>query len=218
MESTDFRKYNMTNSELAMFVSNLVQSMKRDETELNTKGITPTMRNELEDMGNEFEVFPNDVYYRADVMIAVDSKNESRSKCEIMLREIVGIAAIKWGERSPQVKRMDAGRMTKMGDKVFVTMVRFALFAAEEYLPELAAYGLTQGKIDALAAELALMETAMLDIAKFAMIRELKAIERQSMANDLYKTAARYCEAGKIIFQDTDLAKYDTYVIRKASR
>ena len=40
MESTDFRKYSMTNSELAMFVSNLIQSMKRDETALNTKGIT----------------------------------------------------------------------------------------------------------------------------------------------------------------------------------
>ena len=61
-EST--RTYPMTDSDLAMFTSNLIVFMNRDSAEFVNMGVDAAEISALEALCNAFERFPNDAYYR----------------------------------------------------------------------------------------------------------------------------------------------------------
>ena len=212
-EST--RTYTLSDAELAMFTSNLVVFMNRDSVEFDAKGIDAAAITALEALGNAFEVFPNDAYYRADVALAVDRKNAHRDSLENKIRAIVGCAKIKWGDSSPYVKRFDVGKMTREDDKRFLTTARQTVIVASSYLAALTDQGLTQAMIDSLGSEAQSMEDEMNNIAEKEAVRDIKTQERVDNGNELYGFVVRYCEIGKIIWQDIDEAKYNDYVIYK---
>ena len=213
MKEESKRDYTLTDAELCMFTSNLVVTMTRDATEFAAKGVDALAITALETLGDAFEVFPNDDYYMADVMIAVEAKNAHRESCENMMRAIIGCARIKWGDRSPQVKRFGAGEMTKERDKEFLTTARQCVAVATGYLLDLTAEGLTQAMIDGLTAEAQSMEDELNNINEKEELRDIKTQERVDDGNELYGFVARYCEIGKIIWQDVDEARYNDYVI-----
>jgi len=216
MKSVSKRTYNMTDAELAMFTSNLIVFMTRDATEFAAKGVDALAITALETLGDAFEVFPNDEYYRADVTLAVEAKDAARENCEVQARAVIGCARIKWGDSSAQVKRFGAGSMTNEPDKKCLTTMRQVVTVATDYLLDLAAEGLTQAMIDALDAEAQTMEDEMNDIAGKEAVRDLKTQERIDKGNELYGFVTKYCEIGKIIWQDVDEAKYNDYVIYPA--
>ncbi|MCX6153137.1 MAG: hypothetical protein NT007_03140 [Candidatus Kapabacteria bacterium] len=211
------RNYNMTDAELCMFTSNLVNTMTRDQTEFTASGVTALMVTAMETLGNAFEVFPADAFYYADYLVAVETKNTHRETCTLKLREIVGYAKMKWGSTSPQVKKFDAGDLSKDSDLAFLSKCRLAVATATSYLTDLTSVGLTDPKIDALEAAAQLFEDAMNDIATAQEIRDIKTQERIEKGNELYALVARYCEIGKIIWEDVNEAKYNDYVIYGSS-
>jgi len=213
MKQDEKRVYNMSDSELCMLVSNLVVYMTRDAVEFTAKNVSPTATTAFEALGNAFEVFPADAYYQADVMIATQAKDSLRSSCELKLRDIVGLAKLKWGSSSPQVLRFQAGQMTKSADKAFLTTCRMGVTVATDYLTDLAAYGLTQLMIDALEDEAQAFEDSLNAQSLAMYTRDTKARERVEKGNELYGYVSLYCETGKIIWDDVDLAKYENYVI-----
>ncbi len=210
------RDYTLSDADLCMFTSNLVGFMTRDAAEFVPKGVDAAAITALEALGNAFEIFPNDAYYKNDVTISVDAKNEKRENSQVQMRAIIGCAKIKWGMTSPQVKRFNAGKMTVITDRSFLTLARQCVTLATEYLADLAAFGLTQPMIDALAAEAQLLEDEMNNISEKESLRDLKTQERINDGNELYGFVALYCEIGKIIWQDVDEAKYYDYVIYPA--
>ncbi len=203
----------MTDADLCMFASNLVVFMTRDSVEFAAKGVDAAAITALEALGNAFEVFPNDAYYKNDVTISVEAKNVNRENCQVQMRAIIGCAKIKWGSNSAQVKRFNAGKMTISSDRSFLTLARQCVTLATDYLADLAAQGLTQAMIDSLASEAQLMENEMNNISEKEALRDLKTQERINDGNELYGFVSQYCEIGKIIWQDVDQAKYNDYVI-----
>ena len=57
------RDYTLSDSELALFTSNLVTFMTRDTSEFAVKGVTAPDITAFETLGNAFETFPPDSYY-----------------------------------------------------------------------------------------------------------------------------------------------------------
>ena len=76
------RNYNMTDAELAMFTSNLVVFMTRDQSEFTLRGVTALMVTAMETLGNAFEILPSDAYYLAEFISAAESKNEYRAQAQ----------------------------------------------------------------------------------------------------------------------------------------
>ena len=207
------RDYNMTDSELCMFVSNLVQTMTRDATEFAVKGVTAPDITALETLGNAFETFPPDSYYQADVSLAVDNKNNTREDLEVKVRDIVQCSIIKWGEGSPQYKKFGAQKMTLMGDMKFLTMCRQVVKTATDYLTDLTPVGLTQAMIDAVDTGSQTFEDNMNSVKDAVETRDIKTGERIADGNELYSFVVKYCTIGKIIWDDVDESKYNDYII-----
>ncbi|MCX6154587.1 MAG: hypothetical protein NT007_10540 [Candidatus Kapabacteria bacterium] len=203
----------MSDADLCMFTSNLVVTMRRDQTEFTTRGVTALMVTAFETLGNAFEVLPPDVYYLTDLMLATEAKNTQRDACTLKLRAIIGYAKIKWGSGAAQVKRFDAGEMTKYDDKKFLTTCRLGVIVATDYLTDLTPVGLTSAMVDDLEATAQLMEDAMNDISSAQTQRDIKTQDRITKGNELYDFVSRYCEIGKIIWEDVSPAKYNDYII-----
>ena len=67
MKRESERNYNMSDAELCMFTSNLVVLMGRDAVEFLAKWIDAAAATAMEALGNAFEVFPNDAYFKYDI-------------------------------------------------------------------------------------------------------------------------------------------------------
>jgi hypothetical protein len=207
------RDYNMTDPELCMFASNLVITITRDQAQFTTRGVTAAMVTSFKALGDAFEVFPPDAYYLTDYLLATETKNVTRESLIIKLRAILGYAKIKYGPTSLQVKRFNAGDMTRQDDMKFLTTCRLAVKVANDYLADLTPIGLTAAMITDLTTTANTFESNLNSISSAQTNRDMKTQERISKGNELYSFVSRYCEIGKIIWEDVDPAKYNDYVI-----
>ena len=99
------RNYLMPDADLMMFVSNLVQTMTRDATELADFGVLVANITALETLGNAFEVFPPDTFYLGDVGIATADKDAKREALLQATRKITNRGLVKWGQNSAQYRK-----------------------------------------------------------------------------------------------------------------
>ncbi len=213
MIDTTKRNYTLTDADLGLFATNLTIPMTRDATEFAAKGVTAADITDLGTAASDFLALPTDSYYEADLMLAAEEKNAFREAMEIKMRDIVQLAEIKWGQRSPQLKRFGAGQMTKESDAEFVVTANKVVNAGTLYLADLTPLGLTQAMLDALEADAGTMLTKMNAIHSAELERDIKSEERIEKGNELYALVVKYCEIGKIIWDDVDEAKYNDYVI-----
>jgi len=214
MQAID-KEFSMSFDELRMAVSNVIGSMNRDATEFAARGVTQLDIDAFETQGNEFEVFPSDNYYQSMISEEVEEKNTARKNCEQMMRKISGYVQQEWGLRSPKYKRLGMKDYQAARDSSFLYKAREVARVAEDYLADLTAIGLTQTMIDDLAAEAQTMEDEMNAINSKTELRDEKTQERVTKANALYSNLRKYCDIGKLIWEDVDEAKYNDYVIYK---
>lgn len=207
------RDYRLTDAELCSFTFNLITSMTRDDTEFTARGITSVERTALETLATAFESFPNDEYYRADVTLAVQTKENLRELMEVKIRDIVQCAIIKWGEGSPQYKKFAVSKVNNGNDRTFLTIARQVVLVGTDYLTELTDVGLTQTMLDNLEDDADSFHSALISIYNAEEIRDNKTQERIQKGNEIYTLVKNYSMIGKIIWDDVDEAKYNDYVI-----
>lgn len=209
------RIFNLSFDELRMAVSNVIGSMNRDATEFAERGVMQSDIDDFETLGNEFEIFPSNNYYQSMVSEEVDHKNVARGNCEVMMRKISGYVQQKYGLRSPKYKRLGMKDYQRKRDASFLFTAREVARVANEYLADLSPIGLTQTLIDDLDAEAQIMEDEMNAINAKIELRDTKSQERMIKANELYAELRKYCDIGKLIWEDLSEAKYNDYIIYK---
>lgn len=207
------RDYRITDAELCSFTFNLINSMTRDDTEFTARGVTSVERTALETLADAFQSFPNDEFYRADVSIAVQAKEDLRKSMEIQIRDIVQCAIIKWGDGSPQYRKFAVSKISKANDMTFLTIARQVVLVGTDYLTDLTDVGLTQTMLDDLEDDTDSFHSALISIYNAEELRDIKTQERAQKGNEIYSLVKKYCRIGKIIWDDVDEAKYNDYVI-----
>jgi hypothetical protein len=207
------RDFNLSDSELALYASNLVGFMTRDAAEFAARGVNAAAITALEAKGNEFEAFPTDAEYQGLVTIATEDKDADREQLHVDIRGITDRAMLKWGEDSGRYKRFDVKNLTKLADKDLHFAARRVVRIGTIYLADLAAEGLTQAMLDALTALAQSFEDNLNDLRDAIAVRDEKTEERIELGNELYALVSKYCEIGKVIWKETSEAKYNDYII-----
>ena len=210
------RDYSMLDAELMMFVSNIIQSMNRDATEFADYGVDAADITAFEALGNEFEVFPPDTYYQAEVGVATETKDAAREQLLTNTRKITNRAIVKWGEHSSHYKKFGVKGLYNMTDKSLLATSRLVVLTAADYLTELASEGLTQQIIDDYSSLAQQFENDLNAAYNAVENRDSKTSERILLGNNLYSYVSKYCRLGKTIWEKVDEAKYNDYVIYSA--
>ncbi len=209
----EVREYSMSDADLAMFVSNLAQSMTRDAAEFANYGVDAAAITAFEALGDSFEVFPPDTFYQAEVTIAVEDKNASRESLINDTHKIANRALVKWGENSGHYKKFGVKNILKSTDKALLATARLVAATAAEYLTELTPEGLTQQIIDDYIALAQTYEDNMNAVNAAVETRDSKTQERIELGNELYAQTTKNCTIGKTIWDKVDEAKYNDYLI-----
>lgn len=207
------RKYRMSEDALLMFTSNLVATMNRDLADLAAFGVTQQKIDDFEALGNELEVMPSDAYYLGDVMIATENKNVFRVDLNERIRLTSVRMAAAFGASSGRYAKLGIADLSRASDEVFLRRARQVQITATQYLVELAQFGMTQQMIDDLAAEAQEFEDALNAQDTAENTRSAKSDERIDLGNEIYDLAVRYCSFGKELYDGTNPAKYEDYVI-----
>jgi len=215
--SIENRKYNMSDADLAMLASNMLVFMNRDSTEFASRTVDAADITAFQAMGNAFEVFPPDVYYRAALSGAVEAKDKARGKCIKLVQTISGYFEQEWGNSNWRYKQLNIKNMANKTDSAFLLMCRNVAEVAEENLSALTQLGMAQGEIDGLTSESQNMEDSLNAIISKKSLRDKKAEERAMKGNELYSYCTKYSRIGKLIWENVDEAKRDDYIIYKTS-
>jgi hypothetical protein len=214
-EST--RSYSMSDAELCLFASNIVVYMNRDSTEFANRGIDAAAINAFEALGNAFEIFPTDDEYVGLITIEVTAKNNLRAELLEDIQAVSGFFEQKWGLESGQYKRLGIKRIHGSSDAIFLVKSREVARVAGEYLADLSGIGLSQTMIDSLETKAQSFEDKLNAINEKKALRDEKARDRTENGNELYSYVKQYSTIGKLIWENTDEAKYNDYVIYKTT-
>ena len=207
------RAYNMTNSDLCMFVSNLVNYMTRDETEFTAFSVLAADTLAFKALGDDFENLPTDEELVADISYATENKNAKANELKIGIRAIAVRVENKWGVNSALYRKFGVTGMNKFNDRDLLTCGKKVHRNGTAYLAQLAGEGLTAGILTDFLALVNEFEQTLNDLDEAVAERDIKAEERMLKGNELYALTVKYCNIGKQIWADVSPAKYNDYVI-----
>ena len=211
------RDYRLTDSELSMYCSNLCNFLTRDLSDFAPLGLTAPKIAELKALGDELEVFPTDGSLVGDVMVATEEKNALREKVLATIRAMALRVEQKWGAKSGNYRRLDLRTPSHLNDDGVLTSGRTVHTVVSGYLVQLAEYGLSQDMLDDFQDLNEQFEASRIAQTDAIANRDIKKDERISKGNALYKLITFYCNYGKMIYEKTNPAKYNDYLIYKDS-
>ncbi len=207
------RSFNMTKADLCMFASILANTLTRDIEDLTPFGVTTAKIAELKTLGDAYEVFPSDDYLVGTMMIATDEKNAKMEEVKEAIRQLAARVEAKWGIDSGQYKRLGIADMSHFTDRTLLSAARGVHLAMTSYLSDLTDFGLTQVVLDDFNDLCDSFETAIATQKDAIMQRDIKTKERTEMGNQLHSLVSTYCNFGKILYERTDPARYNDYII-----
>ena len=219
MAATDpQRNYNMLDSELCMFTSNLCHFLTRDVADLGVAfGITAPKIAALKALGDAFEVFPTDGSIIGDVMLSTENKKNLRLQVLESIRNMALRVEVKWGTSSPKYKRLDLSNPSSLTDDALLVAARSVFTKVSEYLTDLSSYGLTQDLLDDFEDLTEQYESSLNAQSDAFAMRDEKKLERIAKGNEIYELVTAYCNFGKRFYEKTNSAKYNDYLIYTGS-
>ena len=207
------RNFKMSKADLCMFASILANTLTRDIADLTPFGVTTAKIAELKTLGDAYEVFPSDDYLVGTMMIATDEKNAKMEEVKEAIRQLAARVEAKWGIDSGQYKRLGIADMSHFTDRTLLSAARGVHLAMTSYLSDLTDFGLTQVVLDDFNDLCDSFETAIATQKDAIMQRDIKTKERTEMGNQLHSLVSTYCNFGKILYERTDPARYNDYIM-----
>ena len=207
------RNYSIPDANLALFASNLVGFLTRDLDDFEIFGLTEDKIQDLRDQVDDFEEIDTDGAVVAGVLLASQTKNELREQVLEEIRRFALRAEIMWGSESPFYKGMDIGYLSKLNDAELLRSARIVHNRVSTWVTTLSDLGLTLELVNTYNNMVQSFENSLNELAEKQADRELKKQERISAGNQLYKLVYDYCSMGKRLYDGTNPAKYNEYVI-----
>lgn len=207
------RKFSLSHNELIEFTHKLAYAVRRDLSYFAEYNITEANVAAMMTICTEYESLPADDSYRNEIGALLEEKEFLRNGLYKQSRNITVRAKVAFGENSSKYKALNAGTLTQYQDLDLVSSLKYQSNQAKANLIALQKEGLTQEFITEFDAAITLFESKMFDMKTKTIDREDATEIRTTKANKLYDYIVRFCDYGKVIFEDISSAKYNEYVI-----
>ena len=204
------RKYKLTDAELAIFASNLTNSLSRNLADFSKFGVTQTQIESFSQLVSDFMDLPIDDYYLGRCKFT----SESKSAIEELLRDTMRSMAIRielrWGESSYQYDQTGLkGMSSYSGEKLLQTAMSLHTLMTE-LLPE---QGLTALELTEFDNSINAYREAYSNQEKARAERAANTESRILLGNQLYHAVSNYCKIGRKVYRNKSLARYNQFVI-----
>ena len=212
--NTEFeRRFSLSLSELYDLANRIIVAMQRDIADFAQFKILPANITALESLTEQFYNSLNDDMYKAEYSYAIQLRNQLRNELHYFLKRLA-IAAKNVFKHEPSIyNTMALTKTAKLNDSEFVIEANNIYENAVHHKTKLEVEGIDAEFLTNFETKLTEMRAVMRTIDVTFNTREHKTEERIKISNTLYETLAKYCDYGKLLYEDVSPAKYNDYLL-----
>ena len=207
------RLYNFSDATLVTTGKEKIAFMRRDVAAFTPFGITATLMTSLQTAINTFLNTITDIEAVSNQTSITAKKDVKADQLRVAIRTIMTRVELKYGTKDAIYRKFGTDALSQQSDSDLLITGKRVVRAGTEFLATLTANGLTAAMLTALTTLCNEFDTLLLDQKIKIGDRDIMQEDRVEAGNAIYKTLVKYTTAGLSIWETSDVAKYNDYVI-----
>jgi hypothetical protein len=210
--------YPMSQGDLILLCHAKADFMDRDAAAFATRGVQPARVAAFRQQADAAAKLPSDEQLDYAKQALTDAVRAQRTVVESGMATLMSQVAIVHDNRSPAYKAFGSAGLYDDSEGDFYVNMGHLLDWATAHAADYAAQGVTLAQLTALGAENEKYLAALKQQRKAISDRAATTQTRQTTLNALYDELAALCGIGQGLFKQTDVSKYNDYVIDPAQQ
>jgi hypothetical protein len=211
-KTTATRSYSMSDSDLKQTADDIAGSVSRDLADFATRKVTATNVTDLKNLATDFANHSTDEELLGEVMNATANKNAIVESVILAIKPIRNMAENVYGTGG-KYRSFGFEGMIDMSAEDLYKLAKRVVRMGTKYLAELGAEGLTAAQLTALQTLANNLDAALDAIDDAVKNRDIETQDRIIKGNHLWDVISKLAGTGKSIYEDTNEAKYNDYVL-----
>ncbi|WP_298151771.1 hypothetical protein [Flavobacterium sp.] len=187
--------------------------MRRDASAFTPFGVTAAGLTAFETSVNSFMNSVTDIEALADQVTATAAKDAKAEQLRVAIRAVMTRVEAKYGTASARYRKFGTSELSQQPDSDLLITGKRVVRVGTLGLTDLAANGLTAAMLAAITTLCNEFDALMLDAKLKAADRDVIQEDRVEAGNAIYTQLVSYTTTGRNIWETSDLAKYNDYVI-----
>ncbi|MCX6209878.1 MAG: hypothetical protein NTZ59_10410 [Bacteroidetes bacterium] len=206
------RDYKFGDDELWQKADALVGSIQRDIADFAPRKVDAVRIGEIATIVTQFKNHPTDQELLGVVSTATETKDATALELRKKLSAVRNMAVTKYGQNG-KYKTFDFGALSELPDTDLYRTAKRVVRVGTSFLVELASEGLTAAMLTEITTLATTLDTNLDTMEAAIENRDIKTQERVAIGNNLWNTMVKYANVGKSIYEFTDEARYNDYVL-----
>ncbi|MFK8105414.1 MAG: hypothetical protein AB8G15_23070 [Saprospiraceae bacterium] len=211
------RQYNFPDADLYLQCMERIKYAHRDQKGFEQYGYQTERLQKFKAMCDKFRGLPDDDELVGDQMIVTDKKYVANEKLKTAIRSIMTRVAIKYSNRSGRYRKFGTAKLGDMTDAQLLFCGRRVARVARQQIDFLAEVGVNENSIKRVTDACRNFENALNIQQDKVADRDIAVEHRIVQGNKLYEELIVLCNIGKDIWAESDLVKYENYVIYESN-
>lgn len=207
------RIYNFSDSTLVTTGKEKIAFMRRDVAAFTPFGITAALMTSLETAINTFSNTITDIEAVSSQSGITTTKDVKADQLRVAIRTVMARVELKYGVRDAVYRKFGSEALSQQSDSDLLITGKRVVRVGTEFLATLTANGLTAAMLTAITTLCNEFDTLLLDLKIKIAERDIMQEDRVEAGNTIYKTLVKYTTTGLSIWETSDVAKYNDYVI-----
>lgn len=208
-----FRLYTFSDATLVTKGLEKVAFMQRDATQFDSYGITATNITNLKNSLNTFADRLTDVEALGDQTQATENKDRKAEELRVAIADVMTRVKLTFPEESPKYRKFGTDTLSKQTDAELHITAKRVVRVGTELLAELASNGLTQDMLDTISTSADKFADAIVAMKIEIGDRDIEQEDRVEAGNAIYTILGKYTSLGQSIWEASDVAKFNDYVL-----
>lgn len=206
------RQYSMSDADLKQKADALADNIRRDEAAFATRKIGKETLSNFEKLIADFDATSTDEEMLGYAMVATAQKDELAEAVRRAVRPIRGMAETAFGTKGHYLV-FGFDDMANMGDNDLCRMGKRVIRVCGQLKADMEQQGLTDAQVAELSGLCEQLDKAIDNAAAKSEARDIETQQRINIGNVLYAEMMKLANVGKNLFEDSDEARYNDYVI-----
>jgi hypothetical protein len=207
------RLYRFSDATLVTTGKEKIAFMRRDAAAFTPFGITAAQVTSLETAINIFSNSITDIETVSNQTGVTTNKDAKADQLRMAIRTVMARAELKYGTDSAKYKKFGTDALARQTDSDLLITGKRVVRVGTEFLADLTPNGLTAAMLASITTLCNEFESLIIDLKMKIGERDIMQEDRVEAGNIIYKTLVQYTTMGLSIWETSDVAKYNDYVI-----
>ena len=207
------RDYNFSDGKLVTTTKEKIAFIRRDAAEFAGYGITLAMVDELESKATHFSDTATDVELVSEQTEVTTAKDDIADKLQEAIREVMNRVVLKYPVESARYRKFGTEALSKQSDAELLVVAARVVRVGTDMLADLADNGLTAAMLNDVKTLKDELEHELIGMNLKIADRDIEQESRVEAGNAIYATLIKYTNTGQSIWETSNVAKYNDYVV-----